>query len=136
MQIAKYAEPISYKTKSKIGILFSHGFTGNNTSIKFLADKFYNAGFNVEFPRLKGHGTNWEDLGTATYNDWIKDVDDAYKNLKKRANIIFVGGLSMGGTLALELAYKNKEIAQKLNLNPCDISRIRKTLLKRFANES
>jgi DNA-binding CsgD family transcriptional regulator len=32
--------------------------------------------------------------------------------------------------------YKNKEIAQKLNLNPCDVSRIRKTLLKRFTDES
>jgi hypothetical protein len=31
--------------------------------------------------------------------------------------------------------YKNKEIAQKLNLNPCDVSRIRKILLKRFTDE-
>jgi hypothetical protein len=32
--------------------------------------------------------------------------------------------------------HNNKEIAQKLNLNPCDVSRIRKTLLKRFTDES
>ncbi|MEA3313629.1 MAG: esterase, partial [Caldisericota bacterium] len=60
MELLKGAEPFSFKSDSDVGVLILQGFTGTTGSViypaKYLADK---AGFNVEGPRLAGHGTRW-----------------------------------------------------------------------------
>ena len=42
------------------GALCLHGFTGNPSSMRGLAEAFAAAGFSVELPRLPGHGTTVE----------------------------------------------------------------------------
>jgi carboxylesterase len=61
----------------------------------------------VQVPRLPGHGTTWQEMNTTTWRDWYAAVDAALGTLRERCSTVFVGGLSMGGALALRLAQEH-----------------------------
>lgn len=103
------AEPFIHEG-GKTGILVSHGFTGTTQSMRPLAEAFAEAGYSVHAPRLKGHGTHYEDMEQTTYQDWIASVEEAYAWLTERCDTVFMAGLSMGGTLALYMAQRHPEI--------------------------
>ncbi len=117
MELMKGGEPFSFKNDSDIGVLVLQGFTGTTSSVIYLGKCLAKAGFNVEGPRLSGHGTQWQDLNKVKYTDWVKDVEIALDRLKKRSNKIFVSGLSMGGTLSLYLAETHPEIKGIILIN-------------------
>lgn len=110
------AEEVKFEG-NEVGILVSHGFTGTTQSIRPLAEAFAKAGYTVNAPRLKGHGTTPEDMEATSCNDWTASVEDAYHWLKARCKSVFVVGLSMGGTLALYLAEKHEEIRGVIPIN-------------------
>jgi len=103
------AEPF-YFEGNRVGILVSHGFTGSTQSMRPLGEAYAAAGYTVCGPRLKGHGTHYEEMEQTTYQDWIDSVEEGYQWLKERCDTIFVTGLSMGGTLTLHLAETYPEI--------------------------
>jgi len=103
-------QPYSAYPGSEAGVLVSHGFTGSPASVIHLARRLAEAGFNVECPRLTGHGQHWRELATATREDWLRDLREATERLKARSRFVFVAGLSMGGTLALRLAQTDPAI--------------------------
>ena len=86
------------------GALCIHGFTGNPSSMRPVAEAFAAAGFAVELPRLPGHGTTVEDMLTTSWEDWSAEAEAAYQRLAARASKVVVAGLSMGGTLTVWLA--------------------------------
>ncbi|HOV15576.1 MAG TPA: alpha/beta fold hydrolase [Spirochaetota bacterium] len=110
MEIMKGGEPHSFKTNSEVGILLIHGFTGTTSGMRSLMNHFIDCNYNIECPRLTGHGTKKEDLIAVKYHEWLADVERSFMLLKERAKKIFVIGLSMGGALALHLASKYSEI--------------------------
>jgi carboxylesterase len=99
------------------GALVLHGFSGSPHSMRGLADAFASAGFAVELPRLPGHGTSVDDLATTTYADWSAEVERAYVDLAARCDRVVVAGLSMGATLAADLAARHPEIAGLIVIN-------------------
>lgn len=102
--LMKEAEPFSF-AGSDIGVLVIHGFTGTTQSMRHLGTELHKRfGFTIEGPRLPGHGTSPDDMETTTYLDWLGHVEDALSNLADRSRKVFVTGLSMGGTLTLNLA--------------------------------
>jgi carboxylesterase len=103
------AEPFTAEG-GRIGILVSHGFTGTTQSMRPLGEAFAKEGYTVSVPRLTGHGTHHEEMEGTTYQDWIASIDEAYAWLKERCDVIFMAGLSMGGTLALYIAQNHPEI--------------------------
>lgn len=103
------AEPF-YFEGSSVGILVSHGFTGSTQSMRPLGEAYAAAGYTVCGPRLKGHGTHYEDMEQTTYHDWIASVEEGFQWLKARCDKIFITGLSMGGTLTLYMAEKYPEV--------------------------
>ncbi|WP_173916688.1 carboxylesterase [Halobacillus sp. Marseille-Q1614] len=107
-----------YREGNEVGILVSHGFTGTTQSMKPLADAYAQEGYTIACPRLKGHGTDPEDLEKSTHLDWMNSIDEAYEWLAARCKKIFVAGLSMGGTLALYAAASHTEIAGVILINP------------------
>ncbi|MGB9695015.1 MAG: alpha/beta hydrolase [Caldisericaceae bacterium] len=117
MEIWKGAESFSHRGDSKTGILVSQGFTGTTSSVIYLAKFFAEKGYNVECPRLTGHGTRWEELNKVHYTDWIGDVEGAYKKLKEDSDEVFVAGLSMGGALVLYLEEMHPEIKGGILIN-------------------
>ncbi|MGI8314193.1 alpha/beta hydrolase [Halobacillus mangrovi] len=114
--VLKGADPIYFKG-NEVGILVSHGFTGTTQSMRPLAEAYARAGYTVCAPRLKGHGTTPEDMEKSTKEDWIESIDEGYRWLKDRCEVIFTVGLSMGGTLALYVAQNYPDIEGVIPIN-------------------
>lgn len=114
--VVKGAEPF-YFEGNEIGILVIHGFTGSPQSMRYLGEQYAKAGFTVCGPRLKGHGTHYEEMEQTTYEDWIASVEEGYSWLKERCEQIVVTGLSMGGTLTLYMAEHYPDIKAMIPIN-------------------
>ncbi|UOY91998.1 alpha/beta fold hydrolase [Ectobacillus sp. JY-23] len=110
------AHPFFFKG-NHIGVLISHGFVGTPQSVAFLGKCIAAQGYTVYAPRLKGHGTHYEDMEAYTYHDWLNSLEDGYQLLREHCNKIFVIGQSMGGTLALHLTSKHPSIAGVILIN-------------------
>src|SRR4051794_29499539 len=102
----------------RIGVLLSHGFTGQPASIRPWGEALAERGYAVEVPRLPGHGTTWQDLNTLRWDDWYAEVTQALERLSAENDAVVVGGLSMGASLALRLAEEHPEIAGIVVVNP------------------
>ena len=99
------------------GALCLHGFAGNPTSMRPVAEAFAAAGFAVELPRLPGHGTTVEDMITTGWEDWTGEAEAAYQRLAARCDQVVVAGVSMGGSLTIWLAAHHPEIAGIVCIN-------------------
>lgn len=102
-----------------VGVLLCHGFTGSPQSLRPWGDHLGAHGFAVACPLLPGHGTRWQDMNDTRWSDWYAEVDGALSALGSRCEEVFVGGLSMGGTLALRLAEQHgAAVAGLVLVNP------------------
>ncbi|MEA2097355.1 MAG: alpha/beta fold hydrolase [Candidatus Cloacimonadota bacterium] len=117
MDLSKYHQPFSNTTESEIGVLVIHGLTSTTSSMKYLAEQFADTDYNVELPKLSGHGTKWQDMNSTKYTDWVDDIEKALKKLQERCSKIFLCGLSLGGELALYLTGRHPEIAGIILIN-------------------
>jgi carboxylesterase len=112
------AEPLSHVCDSRVGVLVLHGFTGNPSAVRPLALGMVDAGFQVEMPRLPGHGTTLDDMQATGWVDWTGEVEAAYQRLAARADRVVVAGLSMGGALTLWTGFQHPEVAGLVCVNP------------------
>lgn len=96
--------PIWLKGDSKIGVLLLHGWISPSDELLPLAQILNSFGYTVSAPLLSGHGTVPENLKDVTWQDWLNDSQKALLELKKHSSQIFVGGISMGGNLAMLLS--------------------------------
>lgn len=111
------AEPWSHSA-GPVGVLVLHGFTGNPSSMRSLADAFAGAGHSVEMPLLPGHGTKVQDMIDTTWADWSSAAEEALDRLAARTTTRFVAGLSMGGSLTCWLGTRHPELAGLICVNP------------------
>lgn len=110
--------------RTSIGIVVVHGFTGNPNATRPLGEALARKGFAVEVVRLPGHGTHWRDLLRMRYGDWRWEVERAVNALARAGKRVVVVGLSMGGTIALDLAAASPEtIAGIVPINPTVLDR-------------
>jgi carboxylesterase len=117
MTLLPGADPWSHEG-GPVGMLCIHGFTGNPSSMRGVAEAAAAAGLSVELPRLPGHGTTVDDMMTTTWADWTAEADAAYGRLAARTEKVVVAGLSMGGSLTLWLGTRHPEIAGLVCINP------------------
>jgi carboxylesterase len=113
------AEPISRDGSgalARVGILLMHGFTGSPVSLRPLAELLSQRGFAIEVPRLPGHGTTPRDLLPYRYADWRAEALAGLNRLRARTDRVVALGLSMGGTLVLDLA-TSEELAGVVTIN-------------------
>lgn len=102
-----------------VGVVLSHGFTGMTSSLRPWGEYLAAAGLTVRIPRLPGHGTTWQDANRTRWQDWYAAVDRSFRELRDRCSQVIVGGLSMGGTLALRLAEEhNRDVTGVILVNP------------------
>lgn len=112
--------------------LLCHGFTGSPQSLSPWAAALTRVGCTVRVPLLPGHGTCWQDLNRTGWQDWYACVErsllrlasgdlspgDAGHNAHESRRVI-VGGLSVGGALALRLAQQHPDkVAGVMLVNP------------------
>ncbi len=108
MPVLPGAEPFSHDGDD-VGVLLCHGFTGCPQSLRDWARAHAAAGHTVRLPRLPGHGTTWQEMDRTRWQDWYACVEEAFSELRSRCQSVVVGGLSMGGALALRLAQQHAE---------------------------
>ena len=102
-----------------VGVLCAHGFTGTPASMRPWADELAAAGMTVALPRLPGHGTRWQDLNVTRWQDWYGEIERAFDTLAQRCRVVFLAGLSMGGTLTIRLAEeRGDQVAGLALVNP------------------
>lgn len=116
-EIIPGAEPFTAEG-GPVGVLVLHGFTGNPSSVRPLAEAMAAAGHTVECPLLPGHGTRIEDMVPTRWDDWSAAAEEAFVRLAARTERQVVAGLSMGGSLTLWLAVKHPELAGIICVNP------------------
>jgi carboxylesterase len=98
------AEPFEYQGRDDLAVLLVHGFTGSPFEMRPLAEALAEAGVGSACPLLRGHGTHPDDMLSYRYTDWIEDVEGALDCLLARHERVAMVGLSMGGTLTLNVA--------------------------------
>ncbi|PMP69550.1 MAG: hypothetical protein C0187_06795 [Calditerrivibrio nitroreducens] len=90
-----------------VGILLIHGFTASPFEMSELGEYLNRKGFTVYNVRLVGHGSKSAYLDRLSYRDWYDSLKYGYFTLKNSCKKIFLIGQSMGGLLALNVAYYN-----------------------------
>lgn len=125
MTIHPLASPLSAPAQPeltggrKVGVLLSHGFTGQPASMKPWGEALAALGYAVEVPRLPGHGTTWQEMNGTTWADWYGEVSSALDKLVAENDAVVVCGLSMGGALVLRLAADRPgDVAGVVVVNP------------------
>ena len=118
MPVLPGAEPFAHDG-APTGMLLCHGFTSTPQSLRPWAQALAGDDFTVRLPRLPGHGTSWQEMNQTRWDDWYAALDRSLGELLDRCDRVFVGGLSMGGALALRLAERRPAaVAGLVLLNP------------------
>ncbi len=94
----------------RTGVLLVHGFTGSPAEMAPIARLLHRKGFTVSVPLLPGHGTTAQDLGTRTWEEWVRHAQAALADLRRSCGSVFVGGFSLGSLIAAELAAGDAEV--------------------------
>ncbi|HLV68604.1 MAG TPA: alpha/beta fold hydrolase [Polyangiaceae bacterium] len=106
---------------ARIGLALIHGFTGNPASLRPLAEGLAARGFAIDLPRLPGHGTHVRDMARTTYPDYRAEVVATIDRLTPATDHVVLVGLSMGATLALDVAAtgdRSTAVAGVVAINP------------------
>ncbi len=103
-------QPFYFKGTNGKGILLVHGWTSTAYEVRRLGRYLNGNGFTVLGPMLRGHGTEPEELENVKWLDWLEDLSKAIDELKKDCDQIYIGGTSIGASLAILLAVKRPEI--------------------------
>lgn len=115
------AEAFRFEAEGRPAVLVLHGFTGSTQSMRYLGEELHRRfGFFVCGPRLAGHGTSPDDMATTGFLDWLGTAEAALEEMAASHGKVFVTGLSMGGTLCLNLAARFPErVAGIVPINGC-----------------
>jgi esterase/lipase/1-acyl-sn-glycerol-3-phosphate acyltransferase/uncharacterized protein YeaO (DUF488 family) len=87
-----------------IGVLLIHGYSASPMEMLPLAHYLHAHGLTVYVVRLRGHGTSPRDLQQRSWQEWYESALRGYHSLQAISEYQFIGGMSMGGALALYLA--------------------------------
>ncbi len=116
--------------RGEAGVILLHGFTGSPLSLREFANILAEKDYTVYCPLLPGHGTTPEDLNKVKWVDWVNAVEEAIKKMRElEISNLFIGGISLGGTLTLRIG----EIRQDIDgLIPIATPVIMKKLILKF----
>lgn len=92
-------------------VLLLHGLTGTPLEMRHLGERLLVEGYTVRIPLLPGRGTCPEDMDGLCWEDWMADALRDYDELAARHDRVVVGGLSAGGTMALDIALRRRPAA-------------------------
>jgi carboxylesterase len=101
-----------------VGVLLIHGYTGSVAETRPMGEYLATQGLTVRCPLLPGHGTTPEELTRISWQAWDDSVEEELRDLRSRCRTVFVGGLSLGGLLALWSGVKHPDIAGLIAMAP------------------
>lgn len=99
-------EPAKFNGRSA---LLVHGFSASPEEMRIPAQHLCSRGWRVLAIRLKGHGTNPQDLRQCHWQDWLKSLQEGYEFLAEgQTAIVDLVGQSTGALLSLQLCRRHK----------------------------
>ncbi len=111
-------QPFMFKEGER-AVLLLHGFTGHSADMRMLGRFLQKKGYTSYGPIYRGHGQAPEDLLSGGADAWWEDVQAAYRELKELGYAkVAVIGLSLGGVLALKLAYSEPVVGVSTMCSP------------------
>lgn len=112
------AQPFFLKGSQETALLFIHGFTASPSELYPTAQLIYDlCGYTLSGPLLPGHGSNPCSLNKSSWEEWYNAVRKELNFLMENYHRVFVGGLSMGGLLALHAGYMVKGLQGAISIN-------------------
>ena len=114
------AEPFGFEGDNpETGVLVVHGFTSTPQSVRPWAEHLAKSGWTVLAPRLPGHGTTLADFAGSKASDWVGEAEMSLDGLFEHCSKVFLCGMSMGGTVVLDLAARHGDrVAGVVAINP------------------
>ncbi len=103
--------------RRRIGVVLIHSHLEVPEEVRALAIYLRRRGLWVYAPRLPGHGSSIEDFA-GRYTEWVEVVENSYILMSTICDRVVVGGLEVGGNLALDLAARVGEVAGVFALCP------------------
>ena len=85
-------------------IVLLHGYNDSPQAMRSPAAAFHAAGWTVHVPLLPGHGRSLPAFAASTATEWINAGRGAVNEALQRHRRVAVGGLSMGGAVAIIVA--------------------------------
>ncbi len=101
-------------------VLLIHGFLASPYIMRSIGQFMADQGYLVRAIRLPGHGTEWTQLKTVHYQDWLEVCRYGIRSIQAETDITEISliGFSMGATLALLMSFEFKISALGL-IAPC-----------------
>ncbi len=90
--------------RRRLGVVLIHSYLAIPEEVRALARYLRRRGVWVFAPRLPGHGTSAEDLAGRKFREWIEAVETAFVLMSTICHRVVLGGIAVGGNLALDLA--------------------------------
>lgn len=104
-------KPFFWQGTNGKGVLLVHGWTSTPYEVRRLGKYLNENGYTVSGIQLKGHGTVPQDLENVRWADWLEDVKKGFEELKQKCPKVFIGGTSIGSSLAMKFVEENPDVA-------------------------
>jgi len=111
-QIREGNEPFVWQQQKRTqnAVVLLHGLTDSPHFVRAIGARFFEKGFTVLAPLLPAHGKIKPGfMLDANLDDWRQEVKNAVDLAKESAKHVSIGGLSLGGALALEYSVRKPE---------------------------
>lgn len=97
-------EGIDIPGSNEAAVLLLHGLFGTPNELHVLGGQLARAGYTVRIPLLVGRASHPRELDRLSWDDWIRDAIRHFDELARTHRRVAIGGLSAGGTTALDVA--------------------------------
>ena len=92
--------------------LLLHGFGGTPAEMEPLVPALEALGCKAVLPMYPGHGSTLDDFRRTAFPDWLDCAERHFASLTREHDRVLVIGFSMGGSIALSLAAKYRDLPQ------------------------
>lgn len=99
-------------------MLLVHGFGDTPQTLHYLADDLAAHGYDVRVPLLPGHGRSVDAFDRTSHTEWIAAVRSEFAAMRASYPWVALGGLSMGGALAVIVAAEVQNLPALVLLAP------------------
>jgi carboxylesterase len=99
-------------------VLLLHGGGDTPQTLRYFAEYLFARGYSVRVPLLPGHGRTLHEFSAVVADAWIDSARTAYREMTASHRWVALGGLSMGGALAAQLAAEQRSLPALALLAP------------------
>lgn len=104
-------KPFFFPGTNGKGVLLVHGWTSTPYELRRLGKYLSENGYTTSGIMLSGHGTIPKDLEGIGYEKWIEDIQKGVEELRESCDKVYIAGTSIGASLALIAAQRDKDLA-------------------------